>query len=143
MHMPAITDPQLARVLERIEHIAKVVDRLEPLAISLNTVQRDHEHLADTVKGIKETTRVHRQLTSQIDRRTLVLERWHKFMVGLSATGAAAVLWAAGYVTNYFKSLDADANALNNRVTTLEYVFNSPNFEKATREDRPVSTGKK
>lgn len=143
MSMPTITDPQMARVLERIEHIAKVLDRLEPLTVNLNTVQRDQEHMSVAIKQIVRDAHIDRALTTQIDRRTLVLERWHKAMVGLSAVAASAVIWAAGYVTNYFKTIDDDKNALNNRLTTVEHIVNSPGFEKAATSNRPVPEGKK
>lgn len=143
MTMPTITDPQMARVMERIEYIVKVVDRLEPLALHLNSVQRDQEHMTGRIKQLGINTELLKDNNHLMDRRVLVLERWHKAMVGFSAFAASVILATAGYAVNYFKSVDQDKNDMNSRISSLEYVINAPSFEGVMQSDKPVATGSK
>ena len=143
--MRSVTDPQLAMVIERLEHVARGVDELKPLASLIVTLQRDQEYTADTLKQLNEIARMRGEAVIKLDRRVLVLERWRNLMVALPATGVAVVLWAAGYIFSYVGTLEGFRRDTHHRISTLEFIINAPNFERALQTDpeRPVATGPK
>ena len=142
--MPPITDPQLAVLIERVEHIARGMDDLKPLVVLISTLQRDQEHTSDTVKQLHLLSEARGAALHAVDKRVVVLERWHRLMLAMPVLLLTVALAAGGYAKSFLDALDDFKNDTRNRVSSLEFIINSPHFERAMATDnRPVAEGGK
>lgn len=141
--MPPITDPQIARLMERVDAIAKGVDDLKPVLTSLVALQTEHQHLSDHIKQLHTVTELRGVAMHQIDKRVLVLERWHKAMIGFTGIAFSIMLAMGGYAKQFIDSIDADRNDTRHRITALEFIISSPQYERAMEKERPVAAGSK
>lgn len=140
--MPPITDPQLARLFERVETIARGMEELKPLLTAIVAVQAEQSHLADHVKQLNAISEMRGVALHQIDKRVLVLERWHKAMIAFSGVALSIMLAMGGYAKQFIDSIDSERQDTRHRLTALEFIVNSPNYERAM-DDRPVAEGGK
>lgn len=142
--MPPITDPQIAVLMERMEHIAKGVDDLKPLATLITSLQRDQEHTADSLKQLHTIAEMRGAALHAVDKRVVVLERWHRFMLAMPVAVLTISLAAGGYAKSFVDALDDFKNDTRHRISSLEFIINSPHFERAMANDsRPVAEGGK
>lgn len=142
--MPPITDPQIATLIERSIYTAKAVDELKVMIADVAVLRRDQDHTADLLHQVRLLTDALSKSQHQIDKRVLVLERWNRGLVWFSTSAMGVLLTLSGYVANFISTLDTDRNQTNNRLSTLEVIVNSHNFERAMANDnRPVAEGSK
>lgn len=141
--MPPITDPQIARLMERVDAIAKGVDELKPLMTALVTLQTEQQHLTDHVKQLNTIAEMRGTAIHQLDKRVVVLERWHKAMVWFTGMAMSVMLALGGYTKQFIDSLDADRSDTRHRLTALEFIVSGPQYERAMEPERPVATGSK
>src|SRR5690625_1255944 len=141
--MPSITDPNIARISERLDGIARDLGEIKPLLVENATLRRDLEHLADSFKQLSTMSEMRGHAIHQIDKRVLVLERWHKAMIGFAGIAFSVMLAMAGYAKQFIDSIDADRDDTRHRITALEFIVNSPQYERAMEKERPVAAGSK
>lgn len=141
--MPPITDPQIARLMERVDAIAKGVDELKPLVVALVTLQTEQQHLADHVKQLNTIAEMRGIAIHQIDKRVVVLERWHRAMIWFTGIAMSVMLALGGYTKQFIDSIDADRNDTRHRLTALEFIISGPQYERAMEQERPVAAGSK
>lgn len=137
------TETQLALLIQKVDQIAAGVDDLKPLSALVLELQKDHAHAVENIKQLNTIAEMRGAKQHEIDKRVLILERWHKFMLALPVALLTISLAVGGYAKSFFDSLDDFKNDTRQRVTSLEFILNSPNFEKAMDRDRSVSTGGK
>lgn len=138
--MPDMNSTQIAVLMERIEHIAKGMDDIRPLVAAVSALQHEKESLNQQVRQLTTNSETHSKLMHDIDKRVLILERWHKAMIGFSATALAVIMTLGGYTKNFIETVQDDRNNTNQRLSILELVVNSPNYSKALerREEKEV-----
>jgi len=141
--MPPITDPQIARLIERVDAVAKGVDELKPVVAAIVALQTQQQHLTDHLKQLNTIAEMRGASLHQMDKRVLVLERWHKAMVAFSGVALSLMLAMGGYAKQFIDSMDADRNDTRHRITALEFIINSPQYERAMEKERPVAAGSK
>lgn len=141
--MPPITDPQIARMFERLEVIARDIAEIKPLLVDNATLRRDLEHLASSFKQLSTMSEMRGNAIHQIDKRVLVLERWHKAMIGFTGIAFSIMLAMGGYAKQFIDSIDDDRNDTRHRITALEFIISSPQYERAMEKERPVAAGSK
>lgn len=141
--MPPITDPQIARLMERVDAIAKGVDELKPLMTALVMLQTEQRHLTDHIKQLNAMAEMRGAALHQLDKRVVVLERWHKAMVWFTGMAMSVMLALGGYTKQFIDSLDADRSDTRHRLTALEFIVSGPQYERAMEPGRPVATGSK
>lgn len=137
-------DPQVARLIERVEHIARAMDDLRPLVVAISSLQKDQERNSEDIKKLNTIAEMRGDAQHLLDKRVLVLERWHKGLIWFSSLAMGVLLSMSGYIANFVNTLDTDRNQTNNRLSTLEVIVNSQNFERSMATDnRPVAEGSK
>lgn len=141
--MPTITDPNTARIMERVDHIAKRLDELQPFASTLVALHADHQQLANVIKQLSTEAGLQRQAMHELDKRVVGLEKWQKGLVWFTSVALSVMMWLGGYAKQFIDSLDENNRNTQHRITALEFIVNSPNFERAIEPDRPVATGSK
>lgn len=130
-------DPQVARLVERVEHIARAIDNLTPLVVHMSQLQKDQERNSDEIRRLNQISDARGDSVHRIDKRVLVLERWHKFVISITGILIATSI---GYISN-FSDFKEDTRQ---RISSLEFIINSPHFERAMDNDsRPVAEGGK
>lgn len=142
--MPPITDPQLAVLIERVEHIARGMDDLKPLIALISTLQRDQEYTSDTVKQLHLLSEARGASLHSMDKRLSTLEWWHKYRLAQPALILTVALAAWGYWQGFTGAMDDFKRDTRHRISSLEFIINSPHFERAMATDnRPVAEGSK
>ncbi|AEC22272.1 hypothetical protein PT7_P036 (plasmid) [Pusillimonas sp. T7-7] len=143
------TAAQLAVAIERLVNLSEDVKeirgsqkRLESAMVEVPLLKQEMEHLADSLRQLHTVAEVRSVAHHQLDKRVLILERWHKFMVAQPAIILTVALAAWGYWNGFTKSMDAFQDDTKQRVQTLEFIVNSPAYEKAMQSP-PTATGKK
>ena len=143
-NMPPITDPQLAMLIERVEHIARGMDDLKPMIVAISALQKDQERNSDDIKKLHTIAEMRGATQHQMDKRIVVLERWHRLMLAMPVMVLTVVLAAGGYAKSFLDALDDFKNDTRSRISSLEFIINSPHFERAMANDsRPVAEGGK
>lgn len=138
--MPDMNSTQIAVLMERIEHIVKGMDDIRPLVAAVSALQHEKESLNQQVRQLTINSETRSKLLHDIDKRVLVMERWHKARLSFSATAIAVVMALAGYTKNFIETVQDERNNTNQRLSMLELVVNSPNYAKALerREEKEV-----
>ncbi|MDS1142382.1 hypothetical protein RE432_18265 [Pusillimonas sp. SM2304] len=137
-----ITDPQIARLFERVDTIAKGIDELKPLMTQLVALQTDQAHIADHIKQLNTITEMRGVVLHQIDKRVLVIERWHKGLMWFTGFALSVIMALGGYAKQFIDTQDSQQRDTRQRITALEFIVSGPNFERAM-SNPPVATGKK
>lgn len=141
--MPVVTDPNIARIMERVDHIAKRLDELQPFVAALVALQTEQQHLADHMRQLNTVAELRGTAVHQIDKRVTVLERWQKGLVWFAGVALSMMMWLGGYAKQFIDSLEETNRNTQHRIATMEFIINSPNFERAMEPKRPVATGSK
>ena len=142
---PSTTDPQLAVLIERVEHIAKSMDDLKPLVSLITTLQRDQEYTASKLAQLNDLAKLRGEAAHKLDKRVLVLERWRTAMVAIPALALSFGIWASGYAISYLGSIEDFRGDTRQRLATLEFIINGPHFERAMEpeSEQTVAAGSK
>lgn len=146
MPMTIPTDPaaQYAQLIERVANIAEDVREIKEqqsaitkVLIELAGVRRDLSHTDKSVGVLFDKVDKGSGDTAAIDKRVVGLERWQRFVVGLASIGVAIAIssW------QYFRGIEKDMGNNEKRISTMEFIVNSNNFERAM--EPPTATGKK
>src|SRR5690625_777906 len=90
-------DVQVARLVERVEHIARSIDNLTPLVVAMSSLQKDQERSAEDIKKLHTIAEMRGDAQHLLDKRVLVLERWHRLMLAMPVLLLSIVLSAGGY----------------------------------------------
>jgi hypothetical protein len=141
--MPNITDPNIARIMERVDHIAKRLDELQPFASTLVALHADHQQLASAIKHLSTEAGIQRQALHELDKRVVGLEKWQKGLVWFTGVALSMMMWLGGYAKQFIDSLEENNRNTQRRITTMEFIINSPNLERAMEPERPVASGSK
>lgn len=137
-------DPQVARLIERVEHIARAMDDLRPLVVAISSLQKDQERNSEDIKKLHTIAEMRSDAHHSLDKRVLVLERWHRLMLAMPVMVLTVALAAGGYAKSFLDALDDFKSDTRSRVSSLEFIINSPHFERAMVNDsRPVAEGGK
>lgn len=128
------TETQLALLIQKVEHIAEGMDELKPLASLVLTLQKDQEHSKESIKQLNTIAEMRGATQHLIDKRVLVLERWHKFMLAVPAFLLTASL---GFLNNIYDFKEDTSR----RITSLEFIINSPHFERSMITEKEVPAG--
>lgn len=140
----SITDPQLAMLIERVEHIAKRMDDLMPLVTLITTLQRDQEYAADSIKQLHAVAEMRGAALHAMDKRLSTLEWWHKYRLAQPALILTVALAAWSYWQGFTGSMEDFKTDTRSRVSALEFIINAPHFERSMANDsRPVAEGGK
>lgn len=129
--MPHIQDPQMARLFERLDHLVASMDEIKPILTTVNTLQNNQDHMARNIDQLMTNAEVRSTVIHQLDKRVLVVERWHKASVGFTAIAVSIGLALGGYTKSFIESLNSDRDDTRQRLSSLEFILNSPNFERA------------
>lgn len=138
-------DQKIAVLIERVNHIADAIDDLKPLREMIVSMRTEQEHLSDKFRQLHMLGESRGAAIHQLDKRTLILERWHRFMMATPAIILTLAIASAGYVRGVLESIDKHQQDTNSRLMSLEFIVHSPGFEKAMtpRDSRPVAEGGK
>lgn len=152
MAMGHITDPQIATLLteqrnlsSQFERILASQERIERALIDVAMVKKEQEHLSDSLRQIHAVAEVRAAAHHSMDKRLIALEWWHKYRLAQPAAILTLALAAWGYWQGFTESLENFKSATNSKVQSLEFIVNSPAYERAMSEvnSRPVATGGK
>lgn len=142
------TDPQIAVLIANMKNLSDRFDRMlasqeraERGMAEVPLLRKDYEHLSEGLKQLHTLVEVRGAAHHQLDKRILILERWHKFMMAQPAIMLTILLTLWGYWSGFNTTLDDFKETTKERVQALEFIVNSPNFEKAM--ERPPTTGRK
>lgn len=140
--MAPFTDAQIAVLIERIEHIAKRMDDITPLISLIAKLQRDQEHMSEDIKRLHTIAELRGSNMHAIDKRVLVLERWHRFMLLLPAAMLTIIISIGGYAKGYVSSIDDFKGDTKHRLASLEFIINGPHFERVMEPERKQTNTK-
>lgn len=136
-------DPQVARLIERVEHIARAMDDLRPLVVAMSSLKKDQERNSEDIKKLHTIAEMRNTSQHLLDKRVLVLERWHRLMLAMPVLLLTIALAAGGYTKSWLDSLDDFKKDTKNRIASMEFIINSPHFERAMAPEREVAEGSK
>lgn len=147
-----INDPptaaQIAVLVERVLNIAgdmqEVRDsqkRIEHVIVDVPLLKKELEHISDAVRQQGVISESRGAAMHQIDKRVLVLERWHKYRVAQTGIAITMSIAAFSYGAGFLKSLSDFRDETKSRIQSLEFIVNSPSYERAMQP--PVAAGKK
>lgn len=135
------SEAQIAAIFERLDHMSNVLDELRPLAALAATLQNEQQHLSDDLRHLNTIAEMRGAALHAIDKRVTVLERWHRFMLSMPALMLTLLIAMGGYAKSYLDAMSDFKDDIRTRLTTIEFIVNSPNFERAMAPDRPVAEG--
>ena len=136
-------DVQVARLVERVEHIARSIDNLTPLVVAMSSLQKDQERSAEDIKKLHTIAEMRGDAQHLLDKRVLVLERWHRLMLALPVMLLTIALAAGGYTKSWLDALDDFKKDTRQRIASMEFIINSPHFERSMTPEREVAEGSK
>ena len=126
-----MSDPQIAVLIERIEHIAKGIDDLKSLPLTVAQVKTDQEYMQDHIRQLMTAVEMRQVVLHQMDKRVVILERWHKFMLAMPAIALTVLLTLLGFAKGSLDSWSDFRDQTNQRITALEFTLNSQKFQSA------------
>lgn len=127
---------KLAVLMERVDHIARSIDDLRPLLTIIVQVQEKLNHQENTLKQLNTLSDSRGAMFHQLDKRVLVLERWHRFMLAIPALVLTVCIWFGGYAKSYIAAIEAFQKETSQRVSALEFIINAPSYEKLMSVDK-------
>lgn len=131
---------QIAVLVERIDHLTRHIDtlstELKPLTTSITSLNTELEHAKDTIKQIATINQLQGENLHKLDKRTIVLERWHKFMLATPAILLTIVLTIGSYLKGLLNDLDDFKNETRDRITSLEFIVTNNNQHTSAAELR-------
>ena len=136
-------DPQVARLIERVEHIARAMDDLRPLIVAMSSLQKDQERNSEDIKKLHTIAEMRGDAQHLLDKRVLVLERWHRLMLAMPVLLLTIALSAGGYAKSWIDALDDFKSDTKQRIASMEFIINSPHFERSMTPEREVAEGGK
>ncbi len=136
-------DVQVARLVERVEHIARSIDNLTPLVVAMSSLQKDQERSAEDIKKLHTIAEMRGDAQHLLDKRVLVLERWHRLMLAMPVMLLTIVLAAGGYTKSWLDALDDFKKDTRQRISSMEFIINSPHFERSMTQEKEVAEGGK
>lgn len=136
-------DPQVARLIERVEHIARAMDDLRPLIVAMSSLQKDQERNNEDIKKLHTIAEMRGEAQHLLDKRVLVLERWHRLMLALPVLLLTIALAAGGYTKSWLDALDDFKSDTRQRISSMEFIINSPHFERSMTPEKEVAEGSK
>lgn len=122
---------QVAVLTERIEYIARTMEDIKPLITAIATMRVEQDSMAVQVRQLAQGGEVRLQSIHAHDKRILILERWHKAMIGFGTVAVSILLAMAGYTKSFIETIQNERNDTNQRLSNLELIVNSPNYSKA------------
>ena len=139
-----MTEASLARLTERIEHIAKGVDELRPLITESAEQSRDISHITSLVQQMTIVQDMHRDAFKEGEVRISKLEVRVKFVMWVGAFVASTSVGIFGYGISFLDSLGKFQSDTDSRIRSVEFIVQSPAFERVMERDgRPVVEGGK
>lgn len=136
-------DPQVARLIERVEHIARAMDDLRPLVVAISSLQKDQERNSEDIKKLHTIAEMRGEAQHLLDKRVLVLERWHRLMVATPVMLLTIVLAAGGYTKSWLDAIDDFKKDTRQRIASMEFIINSPHFERSMTPEKETAEGSK
>ena len=134
----APTAAQFAVAIERLVNLAEDVKeirlsqkKLESALGDVPLLKQEVEHLADSLRQLHTLAEVRATAHHQMDKRVLILERWHKFMLAQPAVIVTLTLAAWGYWAGFTSSLDDFKDSTKQRITSLEFIVQAPTYERS------------
>lgn len=138
----AVAIERLVNLSDDVKEIRGSQKRLESALVEVPLLKQELEHLSDSLRQLHTVAEVRAAAHHQMDKRVLILERWHKFMIAQPAAVMALALAAWGYWAGFTGSLNDFKETTQSKIQALEFVIHAPGYERAM-SDRPVATGKK
>lgn len=129
--MPEMNRTNIAVITERLNHIAATMDDIKPLIAAVSSLQHSNDVFDQRINQLTLNSEARYKMLHDQDKRVLVLERWHKAMIGFSATAMAVLLALAGYTKSFIETIQDERNDTNQRLTTLELIANNQSISKA------------
>lgn len=137
----AVAIERLVNLAEDVKEIRGSQKRLESALVEVPLLKQELEHLADSLRQLHTIAEVRAAAHHQMDKRVLILERWHKFMLAQPAIILTVSIAAWGYWAGFTRSLDDFKDSTKQRVQSLEFIVNSPAYERAMQP--PAASGSK
>ena len=137
------TESVLAEVAGQVTHISKNVDRLMPLVEHMATVEQTQRHQAEVIERIGRMLESQSKRLGQIEQRQAVSERNIRIMYSVPAVLLAASMSVSGWVTGYITSLNDFKGDTRSRLERMEFILQSPAFERAMDPYESVAEGDK
>ncbi len=139
-----MTEASLARLTERIEHIAKGVDELRPLVADSAEQRRDISHISSLVQQMTIVQDMHRDAFKEGEGRISKLEVRVKFIIWIGAFVASTSVGLLGYGISFIDALGEFQSDTKSQIRSLEFIVQSPMFERVMEDDgRPAVEGGK
>lgn len=129
--MPDMNNSQFAVLNERLEHLVRAMEDIKPLIINVNSLQHNIDVMQTQIKQLTMGSDARGKLIHDIDKRVLVVERWHKATVSFTAVAISILMAIGGYTKSFIETVQRERSDTNQRLATLELIVNSPNYGKA------------
>jgi hypothetical protein len=129
-------DHKISVLMERVDHIARSIDDLRPLLTIIVQVQEKLNNQENSIKSLGALAESRGAMFHQVDKRVLVLERWHRFMLAIPALVLTICIWFGGYAKSYIAAIEAFQKETSQRVSALEFIINAPSYEKLMSVDK-------
>lgn len=126
--MPQTDDPMMAMLIERVEHIAKGIDEMRPMISTIPSIERDLSYHTERLDQLNEIAKDRGREIHELDKRILKLERWYRAMLAAPAILVTLSISVGGYAMKFKEDTDR-------RVSSLEFILNSPHYERAMDRD--------
>ncbi|MFT0547510.1 hypothetical protein ACMHYO_14405 [Allopusillimonas ginsengisoli] len=140
------TDPaaQYAQLIERVANIADDIRELKEgqtvntqLMVELASTRRDLSHTNKEVSILFSRSDKANVATAAIDKRLVGQEKWQRYVVAMASLGFVIAGWVWGWGWQYFRGLEKSMGDNERRISTVEFIVNSNNFERAM--EPPIS----
>lgn len=122
---------ELAALTERIEHMSRQLDDMRPIIPAIAVTQSQLETVNTQLRQLTTNGENRNKIIHTIDKRVLTLERWHKGVMGFTAIAVTLALTLGGYTKSFIETVQDNRSDTNQRLSNLELIVNSKNYEKA------------
>ena len=130
--MPPATDPQVAVLLSNVKHLTDSIgqiqesqERVESAVLKVALMQQEMGQLREVVKSLGALAESRGHDHHSFDKRILVLERWHKFMLAQPVIIMTLGLAALSYFTGFVASVEDFQKDTTRRIYAVEFIVNS------------------
>lgn len=142
--MVPIEDPQVATLLSNVRHLTQNLEkmqegqeRIETAVMEVALIQNELSHFREAVSRLTVLAESRGHEHHSFDKRILVLERWHKFMLAQPVIIMTLGLAALSYFTGFVTSVEDFHKDTTRRLYAVEFIVNSeyraPPAEAETR----------